>query len=367
MWILIFIFLRLSFIKANVEEENDDNRTKKAFSLFSVVQFDNNECTTPTNDYGTCLTSTECDDRGGSTQGNCASGFGVCCFFKVDQTDCGGTISNNGTYIQNTGYPSSISTGGIDCTYTFMSTTNVCQIRLDFDSATLADPSTTSGSIGKCSTDSLTVTSPSSYYITPLCGAIAGTHMYVETARATSAGTIKISTSSSDTTTSRSWKIRTMFLECETNWKAPTDCLQYMTGISNSFKSFNFGNLMIRNLQYDVCIRPEAGYCRFQLMESSSSTDSFKIDPASTTTTSKVGVTNCDTQFIVVDSYHELSTTMTTRFCGEYLNIIDADTKSSIIIGDGPRMKVGIFSADGDGDTGTQGFDLTYAQIPCGT
>ena len=106
-----------------------------------------------------------------------------------------------------------------------------------------------------------------------------------------------------------------MFLECETNWKydflinhffptlkfslffttyltflfrAPTDCLQYMTGISNSFKSFNFGNLMIRNLQYDVCIRPEAGYCRFQLMESSSSTDSFKIDPASTTTTSKV-------------------------------------------------------------------------------
>ena len=139
--------------------------------------------------------------------------------------------------------------------------------------------------------------------------------MYVETARATSAGTIKISTSSSDTTTSRSWKIRTMFLECETNWKydflinhffptlkfslffttyltflfrAPTDCLQYMTGISNSFKSFNFGNLMIRNLQYDVCIRPEAGYCRFQLMESSSSTDSFKIDPASTTTTSKV-------------------------------------------------------------------------------
>ena len=36
-----------------------------------------------------------------------------------------------------------------------------------------------------------------------------------------------------------------------------------------------------------------------------------------------------------------------------------------LIPGDGPRMKVGIFSSDGDGDTGTQGFDLTYAQIPC--
>ena len=26
-------------------------------------------------------------------------------------------------------------------------------------------------------------------------------------------------------------------------------------------------------------------------------------------------------------------------------------------------MKVGILSADSDGDTGTQGFDLTYAQL----
>ena len=75
-------------------------------------------------------------------------------------------------------------------------------------------------------------------------------------------------------------------------FRAPTDCMQYLTGVSNSFKSFNFGNLMIRNLQYDVCIRPEKGYCRFQLMESSSNTDSFKIDPASTTTTSKVRLKN---------------------------------------------------------------------------
>ena len=29
-------------------------------------------------------------------------------------------------------------------------------------------------------------------------------------------------------------------------------------------------------------------------------------------------------------------------------------------------MKVGILSVDSDpGDTGTQGFDLTYAQLPC--
>ena len=54
--------------------------------------------------------------------------------------------------------------------------TDICQVRLDFDSVVLGDPSTTSGAIGKCSADSLTITSPSSYYITPLCGTLTGTH-----------------------------------------------------------------------------------------------------------------------------------------------------------------------------------------------
>ena len=88
--------------------------------------------------------------------------------------------------------------------------------------------------------------------------------------------------------------------------RAPADCLQYLTGVSNSFKSFNFGNLMIRNLQYDVCIRPESGYCRFQLLESSSTTDSFKIDPASTTTTSKVKLSY---QYVMAKVYWGLEPT----------------------------------------------------------
>ena len=65
-------------------------------------------------------------------------------------------------------------------------------------------------------------------------------------------------------------------------FRAPTDCLQYLTGVSSSFRSFNFGSTMIRNLQYDVCIRPEKGYCRFQLMESSTAIVSFKLDPVGT-------------------------------------------------------------------------------------
>ena len=34
----------------------------------------------------------------------------------------------------------------------------------------------TAGSIGQCTGDSITVTSPSGYAITPLCGTLSGTH-----------------------------------------------------------------------------------------------------------------------------------------------------------------------------------------------
>ncbi len=30
---------------------------------------------------GTCMTTNECDDNGGTSDGNCAAGFGVCCMF----------------------------------------------------------------------------------------------------------------------------------------------------------------------------------------------------------------------------------------------------------------------------------------------
>lgn len=47
-------------------------------SLFSIVQFPNDECTTTDVNVktGVCTTSTECTDGGGTHSGNCASGFG---------------------------------------------------------------------------------------------------------------------------------------------------------------------------------------------------------------------------------------------------------------------------------------------------
>ena len=57
----------------------------EAFSLFSIVQFPNQQCTasSSTTTYGTCYTSSECTTKGGSADGNCAAGFGVCCEYLV--------------------------------------------------------------------------------------------------------------------------------------------------------------------------------------------------------------------------------------------------------------------------------------------
>merc|ERR1739848_276899 len=79
-------------------------KQQRAFSLFSVVSFPNDECTTTTDATmkGICRTAEECGDSGGTESGNCASGFGVCCYHTIVAA---GEITNNLTYIQNTGYP----------------------------------------------------------------------------------------------------------------------------------------------------------------------------------------------------------------------------------------------------------------------
>ena len=100
-------------------------------SLFSIVQFPNQECTSESSatQKGTCVTSSECTTMTGTADGNCAAGFGVCCV--VTSSTCGTVISTNITYIRNSGYPSSItptSTG--TCSFTVKKASDdVCQLR----------------------------------------------------------------------------------------------------------------------------------------------------------------------------------------------------------------------------------------------
>merc|ERR1719490_72620 len=119
-------------LAASVSARNETNG--KAFSLFSIVQFPNQQCTasSSTTTYGTCYTSSECTTKGGSADGNCAAGFGVCCV--ITTSTCSSSISTNTTYIRNPNYPSSYTpTSAGTCSYTINKVSDdVCQLRLDF-------------------------------------------------------------------------------------------------------------------------------------------------------------------------------------------------------------------------------------------
>merc|ERR1711971_328489 len=103
---LSVVGLLLVFGLTCVQSSNlDVPKEKKMFSLFSVVTFPNNQCTAKSDNsmYGTCFTSSECSTKGGTVDGNCAAGFGVCCTFTT--ATCGVGVTQNCTYITNPSYP----------------------------------------------------------------------------------------------------------------------------------------------------------------------------------------------------------------------------------------------------------------------
>ena len=101
----------------------------------------------------------ECSAKGGSSDGSCASGFGVCCVSKCLQNfpkrhlsifpptvtlSCGGSSSENNSYIVQ---GSTTSAPASPCTYSVCPcSTDICRIRYDFTTNVLATQSSISTS-----------------------------------------------------------------------------------------------------------------------------------------------------------------------------------------------------------------------------
>merc|ERR1712018_767393 len=184
----IIITLLLGYVAA-------EEKLAKHFSLFSVVTFGNEECTSSSSvaggaTAGTCYSSTECSDKNGMSAGNCASGFGVCCVF-LNTGAVASTITENRTRIRNGEFPSiATATTPQSIAYTINKmNADICQIRLDFDNFIIAGPSVTTEnfvlSTGTRCTDSLILTTTdvttwSSMPSGTICGAMTGEHLYVE-------------------------------------------------------------------------------------------------------------------------------------------------------------------------------------------
>jgi len=263
----IFAIISTTLASASSGVQVDAERNKKVFSLFSIVTFPNAGCASQdAARNGTCYTSSECQNKGGTTSGNCAAGFGVCCLFIVSATST--TISENCTYIQNPSYPS-VYADTTALSYTINKcSSSVCNVRLDFETFTTLGPSITTEvtATGVC-VDTLVVTGTSGLTTPIICGKNAGQHIYLEMGNSGSTDTAVLAFTFSGTSTVRTWEIKATQIPCGAAHRPPDGCLQYHTTLSGRFQTFNFAETTTASMihlaaqNYDVCIRQEAGYC----------------------------------------------------------------------------------------------------------
>lgn len=232
-------------------------RTGKHFSLFSVVTFKNEECTSESSltggaRQGTCYTTTECSDKDGLKSGNCASGFGVCCIF-LQNSGASATVSENRTYLRNSEYPAvAAATAAVSIAYTLQKmSSDICQIRLDFVDFVIAGPANTdeaivaATSVTHCNADTLTFAQTGGAQVPTLCGFLGGEHLYLDLGMAaadTSVVTIgtAVSTTIGPATANRLWDIKTSQIECFATYRAPQGCHRYFTTSAGKIISYNF-------------------------------------------------------------------------------------------------------------------------------
>ena len=63
---------------------------------------------------------------------------------------------------------------------------------------------------------------------------------------------------------SRTWDIKVTQIQCGVSYEAPSDCLQYFTGVTGTIKTFNFEHPNDNhppNQEYSSCVRREEGFC----------------------------------------------------------------------------------------------------------
>jgi len=333
------------------ENSESTHRHKRLFSLFSVVQFDNLRCQgTNAGDEGTCFTAEECGDKGGTSIANCASGFGVCCQFTTSA--CGSDVKENCTFVQNPNFPASFMQAA-NCQYNVQNQNSIiCQLRLDFLTFMMGKTA------GAC-TDSLVVDGPTARDPTPLCGNLAGQHIYVETGRSTTATTLTF-----DPTAASSWRVKVSYIECNNPRRAPEGCLQYFTGASGDFKSFSFNDMdtsMLLDTDYSVCFRRERGFCSIDYsVQSTGNGMEFQLGGANAQTGAGVAI-NMKATFLQIPGSKNI------YYSGTKLSETTGDTTNSVVSSTNPTFRVNVVSTQNAvlAADAAKGFFLSYNQKAC--
>jgi len=309
------------------EDQSENNREGKFFSVFQIVKFENGACPTTTGDMGTCYTEAECLAKGGTPQGTCASSFGVCCRFAANT--CGSTISENNAYIESPNYPNAAPSGL--CQYSIEKCdSDICQYRFVFEDVMLTDPM-----MGSCDNDTVMFSNvdPVSASTVPpaLCGMLSGQEMYVYVKNTDSATNVLFNIASM--TSSSKWKIRVEQIACASEMLAPPGCLTYAMTTSGSIQSYNIAGgsgEMINNQKFSHCIKYQEGFCDIAFTAST-----FDLDPEDSLT---IG-SNVNS-----GSTFGVSNMLTLNFTGPYVFPVMADDMNA-------NMKMG--------------YDISYVMLPC--
>jgi len=291
-----------SWTHASGEEMGNGNKMGR-INLFQIVTFPNDACI-GSGKNGTCYTSTECSNRAGTSAGSCAQGYGVCCTFTAG---CGNTFSENCTY-----FDSSTVTAGSCAATVCKCNTNICQMRLDFNTFTITGPSTASTSIGlqtfgnvigtgnavssasQCLTDTFSVSSPGTTNPPVICGTNTGQHMYVDVCQDCVDLTFQLgSTAVGTTLATRAYSIKVTQYACDYSNLAPSGCTQYYFGATTaSVQTYNFaGGQHLANQRQQICVRRERGQCR--ICWTATTITDFAVSGKTNAASGKVGTKCC--------------------------------------------------------------------------
>jgi len=373
---LIGLLLALQGFLAVAKENKTESssRDKKVLSVFNIVTFPNSACGASSGYNGTCYTASECTTQGGTASGTCASSFGVCCVFNLA---CGGSTTQNNSYAIITEY--STSSDKDPCSYTICrQNTDICKLRIDFDTMVLADPYTTTTltaaaevangpRVGDCIYDTLTITNPGGSSPPIICGYNTGQHMFVPASE--TCNTINIDIDTGTTTTTRKWQIKVSQFACGNMMAPEQDCLQYFTKETGTIATFNWDTttttiastqVHLSNQYYDICVRRQRSYCSLCLSPQVLSTaddvaSSYGLGSSSVDAAAKNAVGTTCTGIT--------SQAPTSTGYGDYIEIanLQATIGSSGTIGTNSRVCGGLFNAGTASIQTTQATACTFA------
>jgi len=267
------IALAVLFFAYNVSAiESEPKRDAKFLSMFNIVRFPNDACDGGSRN-GTCYTKEECSNKGGTEDGDCAQGYGVCCTFI---SNCGASLSENNTYFESTGDEKS------HCSIQVCkASSNIVQLRLDFVDFVINQPESSITTIAKvsgeavstfatakgaslatrCLTDVFSVSNPGGPSPPQICGNNVDEHMYVDMGAECIDLTFQLGLTGA---LEAKWNIRVTQYEATYDNLAPFGCTQYFwkqdsdSDGKGTIQSYNWsGNKHLADQDQVICIRRE--------------------------------------------------------------------------------------------------------------